>query len=47
VLLLALAIFDQMDLFLWMAGLGIHLFWIALLALHSGRTAPAMSREAA
>jgi phosphatidylglycerophosphate synthase len=47
VLLLALAIFDQIDLFLWMTGIGIHLFWIALLALHSGRTTPAMSREAA
>jgi phosphatidylglycerophosphate synthase len=35
VLLLALAIFGRMDLFLWMAGIGIHLFWIALLALQN------------
>lgn len=47
VLLLALAIFGRMDLFLWMAGIGIHLFWIALLVLQSGRATPAMSREAA
>ena len=47
ILLLALAIFDQMDLFLWMAGIGIHVFWITLLALNSGRAAPALSREAA
>ena len=47
VLLLALAIFGRMDLFLWMAGIGIHVFWIALLALQSGRAAPAMSRETA
>jgi phosphatidylglycerophosphate synthase len=47
VLMLALAIFDRMDLFLWMAGLGIHLFWIALLALQAGRAAPGMSRETA
>jgi len=47
VLLLALALFGRMDLFLWMAGFGIHLFWIALLVLHGGRAAPALSREAA
>ena len=47
VLLLVLAIFGRMDLFLWMAGFGIHLFWIALLVLHSARAAPAMSREPA
>ena len=47
ILLLALAIFGRMDLFLWMAGIGIHLFWLALLALLSGRAAPALSREAA
>lgn len=47
ILLLALAIFGRMDLFLWMAGIGIHLFWIALLALQSGRAAPALSREPA
>ena len=33
VLLLALAVAGRMDLFLWMAGVGIHLFWIALLVL--------------
>ena len=47
VLLLALAIFGRMDLFLWMAGIGIHIFWIALIALLSSRATPAMSREAA
>ena len=47
VLLLALAIFGRMDLFLWMAGFGIHVFWIAFLALQGGRAAPALSREAA
>jgi phosphatidylglycerophosphate synthase len=47
VLLLALAIFGRMDLFLWMAGIGIHVFWIALLALHSGRAAPALARKTA
>lgn len=47
VLLLALAIFGRMDLFLWMAGFGIHLFWIALLVLHGGRAAPALSGEPA
>jgi hypothetical protein len=33
VLLLALALVGRMDLFLWMAGIGIHIFWIALLML--------------
>jgi phosphatidylglycerophosphate synthase len=33
VLLLVLALGGRMDLFLWMAGIGIHVFWIALLAL--------------
>lgn len=47
VLLLALALFGRMDLFLWMAGIGIHVFWIALLALQGGRAAPGMSRETA
>ena len=47
VLLLALAIFGRMDLFLWMAGIGIHVFWIALLALNAGRATPGMSREPA
>ena len=35
VLLLLLAVFGRMDLFLWMAGIGIHLFWIALLGLQA------------
>jgi phosphatidylglycerophosphate synthase len=35
ILLLVLAIFGRMDLFLWMAGIGIHVFWIALLALQN------------
>ncbi len=47
VLLLVLAIFGRMDLFLWMAGIGIHVFWIALLVLQSGRAAPGLSRETA
>ena len=47
VLLLALAIFDRMDLFLWMAGIGIHVFWIALLVLQGGRATPALSRKPA
>jgi phosphatidylglycerophosphate synthase len=39
VLLLALGIIGRMDLFLWMAGIGIHLFWIALLILQiAGRS---------
>ena len=33
VLLLMLALIGRMDLFLWMAGIGIHVFWIALLVL--------------
>jgi phosphatidylglycerophosphate synthase len=37
VLLLALALVGRMDLFLWMAGIGIHVFWIALLALDRRR----------
>ena len=47
VLVLILALFGRMDLFLWMAGIGIHVFWIALLALQSVRVAPAMSRGTA
>ena len=46
-LLLVLALWDRMDLFLWMAGIGIHIFWIALLVLQRGRVAPAISRESA
>ena len=47
VLLLLLAIFGRMDLFLWMAGIGVHVFWIALLVLPGGRAASEMSREPA
>ena len=47
VLLLALALWGRMDLFLWMAGIGIHVFWIALLTLQVGRVSPAISRESA
>lgn len=46
VLLLALALWDRMDLFLWMAGIGIHLFWVVLFALQIGRPGPAPSRAA-
>lgn len=47
VLLLVLALCSRMDLFLWMAGIGIHVFWMALFALQVGRPAPAISRESA
>jgi len=47
VVLLLLAIFGRMDLFLWMAGIGVHVFWIALLLLHGGRVTSGMSREPA
>lgn len=47
VLLLVLALWGRMDLFLWMAGIGIHVFWIALLALQIGRPTPTISREPA
>ena len=47
VLLLVLSLFGRMDLFLWMAGIGIHVFWIVLLVLQLGRTTPSMSRETA
>jgi phosphatidylglycerophosphate synthase len=46
VLLLFLAIIGRMDLFLWLAGIGIHVFWIGLLVLQSSRTAGSMSRAA-
>lgn len=39
VLLLALALVGRMEWFLWMAGIGIHLFWIALVLLQMGRAA--------
>jgi len=47
VLLLALALWGRMDLFLWMVGIGIHVFWMALFALQIGRVTPAISRESA
>jgi phosphatidylglycerophosphate synthase len=47
VLLLALAIFGRMDLFLWLAGIGIHAFWIVLLVLQGVRAAPGLSRGTA
>ena len=31
-LLLTLALLGKMELFLWMAGIGIHFFWLAMLA---------------
>ncbi|MCA1659844.1 MAG: CDP-alcohol phosphatidyltransferase family protein [Verrucomicrobiaceae bacterium] len=45
VLLLVLALWGRMDLFLWMAGIGIHVFWMMLLALQGGRPTPAIARE--
>ena len=45
VLLLVLALWGRMDLFLWMAGIGIHVFWMTLLVLQVGRPTPAVSRE--
>ena len=47
VLLLLLAIFGRMDLFLWLAGIGIHVFWIALLAAAWRSRDLRMSREPA
>lgn len=46
VLLLFLALVGRMDLFLWMAGIGIHVFWIALLVLLSNRATASMPRSA-
>lgn len=41
VLLLFLALIGRLDLFLWMAGIGIHVFWIALVLLQAqARPAP-------
>ncbi|HEX8489735.1 MAG TPA: CDP-alcohol phosphatidyltransferase family protein, partial [Chthoniobacterales bacterium] len=45
VLLLVLALWGRMDLFLWMAGIGIHVFWMMLLVLQVGSPRPAISRE--
>lgn len=46
VLLLFLAIVGRMDLFLWLAGIGIHVFWMALLVLQSRRATTSISRAA-
>jgi phosphatidylglycerophosphate synthase len=48
-LVLVLAIAGKLDLFLWMAGIGVHLFWIIALRSQwrdTGR-APAISEESA
>jgi hypothetical protein len=42
VLVLALAVIDRLEWFLWMSGIGSHVFWIGLLALQM-RTAPPAS----
>jgi len=44
VLLLGLALFGRMEWFLWMAGIGIHIFWIALVVLQLRR--PGQRHEA-
>jgi phosphatidylglycerophosphate synthase len=46
ILLLFLALLGRMELFLWLAGIGIHVFWMALFVLQSGRNTIAMSRAA-
>jgi phosphatidylglycerophosphate synthase len=46
VLLLFLSIIGRMELFLWLAGIGIHVFWIGLLFLQSNRATASMSRAA-
>ena len=48
-LVLLLAIAGKLDLFLWMAGIGVHLFWIIALRSQwqdAGR-APAISKKSA
>jgi len=47
VLLLILALIDRMELFLWLAGIGVHVFWVALLVLQLRPAMPAVSREPA
>lgn len=48
ILLLILALVGRMDVFLWLAGIGVHVFWIALWSLQQGgRGDAAMSRKAA
>lgn len=45
----ALAWIDRMDLFLWLAGIGIHIFWITLLVLQNATRAasPAVAERSA
>lgn len=45
VLLLLFAVIGRMDLFLWLAGIGIHVFWIALLLLQQAGRAPVPTRR--
>jgi Phosphatidylglycerophosphate synthase len=49
VLILFLALIGRMDLFLWMAGIGIHIFWITLLVLLTASrcAAPTVSQRSA
>jgi hypothetical protein len=47
VLLLILAVVGRVDLFLWMAGIGTHVFWVAVLVLQARRATQSMSREPA
>jgi len=48
-LVLLLAIAGRLDLFLWMAGIGVHLFWIVAICSQwqSARSAPAISEKSA
>lgn len=48
-LVLLLAIAGKLDLFLWMAGIGVHLFWIIAICSQwqSARSAPAISEKSA
>lgn len=50
ILLLALALAGKMEFFLWLAGVGVHLFWMTALALQftpGAGNAPAVSEESA
>ena len=48
-LVLLLAVVGRLDLFLWMAGIGVHLFWIIAFCLQwqSARSAPAIAGKSA
>jgi len=48
-LVLLLAMFGRLDLFLWMAGIGVHLFWIIAFCSQwqSARSAPTISEKSA